>query len=82
MHYRSARVTLYTTVFVPEDEIADELGLQHTEESTPVERLKEADPETVRMVFQKLAFDKISTHFLTDEPMKLQDLNFDMESFK
>ena len=85
-----AWVTLTAKVYVDDDEMKYELSdlenmkpltdEEHDEYmdnlllNTPIEKEKE--------VFQLLAMEKITDHFLADEPMKINDIEIDMSTYK
>ena len=80
--YRSAWATISGKVFVSDDEIAEALHLEGDEERTAVDKLADIDSSRIQIAFQDLANDKLHEKFLTDDPMKMNEVEIDMETFK
>lgn len=71
--YRKARVTIYADVFVPVGEIEGLIDLVKGDDEGTL-----TEPEA----FEKLALDKINALFPTDDPLRVREVDIDMETFE
>lgn len=73
-HYSYAWASITGKVFVSDDELAENLGVS-------LEGLPDVHPERIQVAFQDIANDKLNALFATDEPIKVSDIDIDMDTF-
>ena len=91
--YHSCWVEISAKVFVSVDEMEQAMEKKFPKYAEQVELCNRdyeglltiyvlCTPEEVKETFQEIAQQKISDHFPTDEPMKLNEAIIDMTTFK
>lgn len=81
--YRSAWATITGKVFVSDDEILDLLIQTHGDRpETEEDGIDAYTYEEAKIAFEVLAESKIKDLFPTDDPVKFNEAEIDMDSYK
>lgn len=81
--YKSAWVTITAKVFVDTRDIAEKMGLENTEDETPMDQVESISKDKIAPVFEELARQQImDEYFSSDHPCKHYETEIDLSTLK